>query len=393
MGHAERIPTCDFDFYGDGFINDPYPHYRVLRDLGPAVWLPRNDAWAIARYRDVRDALKNPEVFSSAHGCMFNQPTNDACRGIMLCTDDPRHMDMRRVFSEPLLPGALGTLRTRMAPLAEERVERLVAGRRFDAVKDLAQYLPLTIVTELVGLSEEGRANMLAWAAGIFNAFGTLPNARTEEGIRVTQTIVEYVRNRVTRDELVPDGWGARLYEQADLGRLTHEQANTMLIDYLSPALDTTINAISSAIWLFGLHPDQWDLVREDAGLVPDAINEVLRCESPIRCFGRYVTRDFDVDGVTIPAHSRAMMIYASANRDERKWPAPERFDVLRRPVDHLAFGHGTHACAGMHLARLELTLILEALARRVRRFELGEAVRVPHNTLRGLSSLQVTVH
>lgn len=124
--------------------------------------------------------------------------------------------------------------------------------------------------------------------------------------------------------------------------------------DYWAPSLDTTILAITSAVRLFGEHPDRWDLVREDPALIPHAFNEVVRMESPIQMFSLLLVEDHEVDGVLMPAGSRVIVVYASANRDERKCEDPERFDVLRRPTDHLAFGAGEHQCMGMPLARLE---------------------------------------
>jgi cytochrome P450 len=166
-----------------------------------------------------------------------------------------------------------------------------------------------------------------------------------------------------------------------------------MMPDYLGPSLDTTINGISSAMMVFGEHPDQWDLLRADPSLIPNAINEVLRLESPIQRFSRYVTEDHDIGGITVPAGSRVMLLYGSANRDDRRWPDPTRFDVRReRAAEHLAFGFGPHACVGSGLARLEMRVLLEALVARVERFEIGGATRAINQVLRGLSSLQVTV-
>ena len=165
-----------------------------------------------------------------------------------------------------------------------------------------------------------------------------------------------------------------------------------MLLDYLAPALDTTINASSSAIWLFAQHPDQWSKLRHNPALVSAAIDEVLRLESPIRAFSRYVTRDHIIGEAHLRAGDRAMMLYACANRDERRYPGPDLFDIGRDARDHLGFGHGTHICAGMHLARMEVTLLLEALMNQVESFTLLEAERNPHNTLRGLARLIVEI-
>ena len=212
--------------------------------------------------------------------------------------------------------------------------------------------------------------------------------------MEVVQKVLGYVHERLTRDKLAPDGWAARLFRCADDALISREQATSMLIDYLVPSLDTTINATSSAIWLFSQHPDQWAMLRKDRSLIPNAINEVLRLESPIRAFARFTTKDIDVENAHIEQGSPVLMVYASGNRDEREFADPERFDITRQnATKHLAFGQGTHVCPGMNLARLEISCLLEALAERVDRFEVSEIAREPHNILRGLSSMHVTVH
>jgi len=388
MQLTKAIPTCEIDFWSDAVILDPYPHYDHLRALGPAVWLERNHVWALTRYESVRSALLSPEIFSSASGCMVNEPMNSASQGIMLCSDDPQHLTMRRLFARPLMPKALAELRPRLEALVEARIDTLLERESFDGVVELAHYLPLAIVTELVGLNEEGRANMLEWAAAIFNAFGPIENARTLDGLAIAQHVIGYVLERLDRASLIPGGWGEALFIAADAGTISEHTARMMLIDYLTPALDTTINATSAALELFAAHPDQWDLLREDPALIPHAINEVIRIESPIRAFSRLVTADVEVGDVRIPAGSRALMLYACANRDPAKFPDPACFDITRRPSDHLGFGMGTHVCAGMHLAKLEISVILETMVRKVRRIEASNPVRRPHNTLRGLASL-----
>jgi cytochrome P450 len=387
---ANQNRSYGVDFWSDDVILNPYPHYEAMRSIGSAVWLTRNNAWALTRYETVRQALLQPEIFSSAKGCMMNEPMNKATQGIMLCSDDPQHLAMRRMFAKPLQLKELSLLRPRLEALAQAKVEELLARGSMDAVKDLAHHLPLAVVTELVGLDEEGRDQMLYWAAGIFDAFGPLDNPRTMTGLDIAQQVIGYVLERVKRSNMVPGGWGEALFIAADQGVITEHTARMMLVDYLTPSLDTTINATSAAIELFANHPEQWDKLRADPTLIPHAINEVVRIESPIRAFARESVREHQIDGVEIPVGSRVLMLYACANRDGAKYPDPDRFDIARKPSDHLGFGTGTHFCAGMHLAKLEIAVLLEALARRVSRFIATNPQRRPHNTLRGLASLDV---
>jgi cytochrome P450 len=392
VAHENAVPTFELDFWSDEVILHPYPHYEALGELGPAVWLSKNQVWALTHYASVREALLNPAVFSSAKGCMVNQPMNDATQGIMLCSDDPDHLAMRRLFAKPLMPKSLADLRPRLNGFATAKVDELIARETFDAVADLAHFLPLTVVTELVGLDAEGREKMLGWASGIFDAFGPIESPRTVSGLTIAQDVISYVLERVERKNLVPGGWGEALFVAADNGVISEQNARLMLVDYLTPSLDTTINATSAAIELFANHPAEWNKLRADPSLIPHAINEVIRFESPIRAFARYVAQDFEVGGETLTQGSRALMLYACANRDLAKYVDPATFNIERRASDHLGFGMGTHLCAGMHLAKLELEMLLEALIPRVGKFKILEEIRKPHNTLRGLSKLTVGI-
>lgn len=385
-------PVYDVDFYSDAVIADPYPHYRAMRDLGPVVHLPRNDGYAITRFADVRDALRNDKLFLSGRGVMMNEPTNQAAAGASLLNmDDRQHRDRRQVMARPLMPQALAPLREQIDAIAEELIDELVARGRFDGVADFAHVLPLKLVSRIVGLPEEGRERMLEWAGGIFNVMGNI-NHRFEEGLAGRDAALGYIM-AVDPAALRPGSWGARAFEMVEQGIISDVEARLMIFDYVAPALDTTINATSSAIWLLGLNPDQWDLLRADPALIPAAIEEAIRLETPIRAFSRSLAEDADVDGVTLPKGARALIVYASANRDERRWDDAERYDIRRRaPQEQLAFGTGVHMCVGMHLARLEMRSLFGALVKRVRRFEVGETTRELHQLLRGLKSVEVRI-
>lgn len=389
----QTVPTYDVDLYSDEVHTDPHPHYRRLRDLGAAVWIPKNQVWAIPRYQDVKDCLRNTEVFVSGHGVAIADELNVAMRGTLLCSDGDLHNKLRRIIGGPMLPGALAALTERVQAEADALVERLVARGSFDAVPDLAFHLPLTLVTQFVGLSEEGREHMLTWAAAGFDALGPA-NARQTAGIAKVGEMAGYIQKCVGTRAVAPGSWGDKIFQAVDRGEITLEQGGSLLMDYIFPSLDTTINGTSAAIWCFARWPDQWEAVRRDPNLIPNAINEAVRLESPIRGFTRYVQQDHEIDGIRLQAGSRAVMLYASANRDERKWERPETFDVTRKVADHLGFGHGVHQCAGMHLARLEISCLLKALIPLVERFDLaGEPRHGVNNVLRGLASLPVRVH
>ena len=270
--------------------------------------------------------------------------------------------------------------------------DRRQVGHRLEPLADRqANHLPVTVVSNLVGLPEKGRERMLIWADEMFNCFGPI-NDRNSASFFVLDEMMHYATNEAVPDKLKPGGWAMGIHDAVARGEVPAQACPAMMIDYLGPSLDTTIFAITNAVWLFAKYPDQWDMVREDPRLIPSAINEVLRYDAPIRGFSRYVARDVDMDGVLLPAGSRAIVFYGAANRDERKYPHPDRFDVLRRPGDHLGFGAGPHACVGMNLARIEMMALFTELAKRVRRFTIEEEKRILNNVLRGFTTLRITV-
>lgn len=382
-------PSSSLDFWSDAVLSQPYAAYRELRELGGVVWLERHGVWAITRFQEVREALHDGKTFSSAHGCMMNEATNQAMRGTLLCSDNPEHLRLRSVYARPLTPSAIAPLQDRVRQLTVAHVDGLLARDQFDAVTELAHHLPLSVVTDLVGLDEQGKAKVLFWTMGILNAFGSDTHPRTRAGMEITGEAVAYLQG-LTRDGLAPQGWGAALFRAADEGAISEQTAKAMLMDYMGPSIGTTINGLSSAIWLFANNSTQWDLLRRRPELVDAAINEVLRIESPIRAFSRELARDCDFGGVRLAASSRALMLYGCANRDERRYADPDRFDITRDAHDHLAFGYGTHGCPGAHLAKLEMRTVLNVLAERVAGFDIVEDSWELNNTLRGLSRLVV---
>lgn len=389
---APSIPTSDLDLYSDDVLTEPYESYHRLREIGPVVWLERHQVWAVTRYDAVRAVLRDWRTFSSASGVAVNDILNTAMQGNTLGSDPPLHDLLRNVVASRMTSQALRPTKEMIDQRAEALVERLVTRQSFDAVQDLAQVLPLSIVPDFIGLPQEGREHMLTWAEATFNAMGPM-NERCAHALQTVPEVFGYARQIAASGNLQPGSFGAGVLEAAKDGRITEAQCPQLLTAYLVPSLDTTISAVGSAIWLFGRYPEQWDLVRENPSLIPNAFEEVLRLESPLQSFSRKATSAYEVEGFTIPAGARVVVLFASANRDERKWERPDSFEVTRNTSGHLGFGYGIHLCAGASLARLEGQAILGALARRVERFELGASTRKLNNVIRALSTLAVTVH
>jgi len=385
-------PESDLDMFCDDVLLDPYPHYAELREMGSAVWLNRIGMYIMTRFDDVQNALADWQTFTSAQGVTMNDHMNEALQGGVLCSDDPEHAKLRKILMAPLQPKELAALRGTINAEAEGLVDRLVEQKHFDAATELAEYLPITIVSELVGLPESGRERMLEWAPANFDCFGP-ENERTQKAMPVVSEMLHFALTECVPGKLKPGGWAAKIWEAADRGEIPAEQCAAMMNDYMGPSLDTTIFATGAAIMLFATHPDQWDLIRENPSLIPNAINEVIRIESPIQVFSRVATKAFAIDDIVIPQNARVLVSYGAANRDPRKWQDPDCFDVRRRAMDQLGFGHGIHQCLGNNLARAEISALLKALAKRVKRFELNSSKRHINNVLRGFASLNITTH
>jgi cytochrome P450 len=386
-----NIPVSDVDLYTHEARVNPYPIYDELRRLGPVVHLSRYDLYALPRYDDVRAALMDWRTFSSARSVFVDPTMNAQLEGITLCSDPPDHTMMRSVLGRPLRQDRMRDVAPRIEAEAERVVTELVSRGRFDAATELAEHLPMTVVSDLVGLPDRGRAKMLEWAAAIWQVQGPA-NERFTDAMPLVEEFLAFATKDAVPGNIDPDGWAAHLYQAAERGELPVEKCPVMMLDYVTPSLDTTILAITNTIALFAEHPDQWELLRADRSLIPHAINESLRLESPVPQFSRVLTEDHEIDGVPLPAGSRVALLYGSANRDERHYSDPTRFDITRRPSDHLAFGRGEHVCVGMHLARLEMTALLRQLAEQVTRFEIVSTTPMINNGLRGLEHLEVTV-
>jgi cytochrome P450/ferredoxin-NADP reductase len=387
-----KTPSLDIDFYSDEVILDPYPVYAQMRELGPVVYLPQHDMYALSRYDEVSAVLRQPLRFVSSRGVSPIQKVNDILVGSTLNSDPPEHDKTRAVTSEPLLPGALKEIEPLLASSANGLIDTLCQRGEFDAISDFAQFLPVTIVAELVGLPVDSD-QMLKWASATFNLFGT-ENARAHQAFKDLTNLRDFLVEYGRPEKLKDGGWAKRIFEVGPERGISYETCAQLMRDYINPSLDTTISTTGQIIKFFADQPEQWDAIRKDASLIPNAVEEAVRMATPIRAFTRYAIEDSDIAGHMIPAGKRVIVIYASANRDDRKFSDPDRFDVTRDVHDHLGFGQGVHMCMGMHLARREIILLLEALRRRVERFELlSEPIVAMNNTIRAFANMPIKVH
>ena len=380
------------DFYGDDFIRDPLPHYAAMRDAGPVVWLEQNQCYAVARYDEVVEVLRGADRFISGRGLSLNDDVNAMLLGSTLNSDGDVHRKRRSITAVPIMPKNIALLEGYIKEVAVSLAAQLAERGAFDAVSDFAQVLPLSVVVDLVGLPEDGKAQMIKWASATFNLFEGF-NDRSKAAFGDLQGLQAFLTVHGKREALKEGGLARRIFDVAPDKGITEAEAAQQMRDYINPSLDTTISVAGFAAYYFARCPDQWDILREQPDLVPNAVEELVRLVTPIRAFSRYVAKDTDVAGVPLPQGSRIIAVYASANRDERVWDDPDRFDVTRVTRKHLGFGHGAHTCMGLHLARRELIHLITAMLKHVRVWKLnGEAEVGMNNTIRAFSKLPVRV-
>lgn len=367
---ADGVPVYRHDIYATDAIIDPYPHYARLRDLGPVVWLSKQRAYALPRFAECKAVLRDDDVFISGRGVALNAVANRLSRGTTLNSDGAEHDQRRKLVAHRMLPRALREISDGVDSQAAQVVGAAIDSGEIDGVADLACALPLAVVPDLVGWPRDQRDDLLTWGGATFDILGPL-NRHWVRSLPSSVQMLRFARRVVRRRSVTQGSLGHDVLIAADNGQLPHRQCPPLMVDYVAPSLDTTVSAISSALQLFATFPEQWAILKRDRRLISNAVNEVIRYESPLRAFSRKADQDTIISGVKIPAGARVLVIYASANRDEREWDRPEVFDVRRDANRQLGFGHGSHACAGQGLARLETAAMLRALVERVDRIEL----------------------
>lgn len=373
--------TTDLDLFRSYDRESRLAEYRALRQLGEVVYLERHDVYATTRYDTVRAALADHESFVSGAGIAFTDAANQALRGTTLASDPPEHDLLRAVVATGLQPRAVRGRRDEIAAKARQVVEAAIAKGDVDGVAELAQAMPISVIPDFLGLPQRNRENLFAWAQGGTDGLGPV-SERTPHNTEMSRCIAEFTIELAEQRDLAPGSLGAEVLAAVDAGTIPAEKCPVLLIDYLGPSLETTATAIGHLLVTFAEHPDQWQALRDDPALVSSAINELLRVESPIRGFTRVAARDVELAGVVVPAGARVWNLLASANRDERKWDRPDEVDVHRNPLDHLAFGYGTHGCAGQGVARLELHALFHALLESVERLELTAEPVIAENSM-----------
>lgn len=386
-------PSLAIDPFSTDFLAEPYRDHARMREAGPVVYLAPYGIYAMARYQEVFAALNDWRTYSSARGVGLQDFAKEVPwrpKSIVLETDPPLHDRTRRVLQRVMSPTAMRRLRDDFKRKATLLVDRLLEQGEIEAVRDLAEAFPLEVFPDAVGLRSDGRHNLLPYSTMVFNSFGPR-NAIFQSSTAAAEPVLAWIHAQCVRGACAEPGFAADIWAAHDAGEISADEAPILVRSLLTAGLDTTVNGFANAILAFATFPDEWQRLRADRSLLKPAFDEVLRWDSPVQTFFRTTTRSLEVDGVALPEGAKVLLFLGAANRDPRKWPEPEKFDVTRKPMGHVALGSGIHVCVGQLVARLEAEVLFEALADRVQAFELLCAPqRKPNNTLRCLSRLEV---
>lgn len=390
----QHVPVLDHDPFSDENLADPYAMHAALREAGPVSWLSRYGVYAVARYDEVTHVLQNHNVFVSGRGVGlsdFKKEKPWRPPSLLLEADPPEHTVARKVVTKVFNPKTMRQIRDEFQATADRMVDDLFADSDtvdIDGVAALAEAYPLTVFPDFVGLSQQGRENLLPYGSMAFNAFGP-PNHLHDKAMVTGAAAAPWISQQCVPGTPEPGKFGDQLHRQAAEAGLDEEDQARLLRSFLTAGVDTTVHGIGAALHELAAHPQQWARLREDPSKARAAFDETVRLVSPVQTFFRTVNEDTEVSGVRLPEGAKVLMFLAAANRDPRRWEAPDTFDMDRQASGHVGFGFGIHSCVGQIMARLEGECLLGALARKVDSLELaGEPELQLNNTLRGWQHL-----
>jgi cytochrome P450 family 142 subfamily A polypeptide 1 len=350
---------------GAFFVDDPYPAYAWMREHAPVFHDEANDLWALASYRDVKAASTDTAVFSNAGGIRPKFPPLP----MMIDFDAPEHVRRRRLVSAGFTPRRVREMEDHIRAICDRVIDAVCEQGSCDFVRDIAAPLPLAVIGDMLGVADGDRDDLLRWSEEMLQSQGSLTQEAME---RAAQAFVEYTaymdpvladRQASGQDD---DLVGVLANAVVDGDRLDHDSLihETLLI--LVGGDETTRHVITGGMLALQEHPAQRDQLRDDASLIPGAVEEMLRWVTPIKNMARTITRDVEVGGRELHEGDEVLLLYPSANRDAEIFDDPDAFDITRSPNPHLAFGFGAHFCLGNQLARLELRIMFERLFARL---------------------------
>ena len=385
-------------------LANPYPLYARLRAETPVYWDPYLHAWVVTRYADVitvlhdfsADRTPTPEQFA-AMGLSELGPIAQVMMRQMLFMDAPAHTRLRGLASMAFTPARVEALRTHIREIVDDLIEPLLVAGRMDVINDLAAPLPAIVTAEMLGVPTSDCDTLKAWSADFAEVLGNFQHNpdRTQRTLRCVEEMSAYFRDAISRMKTDPrEGLiNSFMTAEIDRDRLTEEEIIANCIVTMVGGQETTTNLIGNGILSLLRNPDQLQRLRDDLTLIPSAIEELLRYESPSQHTARIAPRDTEIGGKQIRKGQAVIAVMGAGNRDPERFPDPDRLDLGRTDNRHLAFGWASHFCFGAALARIEGQLVIGAIARRMINLKLepGPLVWRDNLGLRGLTSLPVT--
>jgi len=399
------VETPVEDLYWDPFDTEidsnPYGIWKRMRDDAPVYRNDTYDFWALSRYEDVEAAHRDPTTFSSAHGTVLElMGSGEMPQNMMIFLDPPAHGRLRTLVSRAFTPRRIDGLEPHIRDLCAQLLDPHVGGDGFDFVQDFGAQLPSMVISELLGVPDDQREEVRHAIDDTFHiepGVGMINDFALEARIRLwghLQAIIDD-RRANPRDDMITDLVQAEMTDADGTSRrLTDEECSGFVNLLVSAGTETVARLLGWAAILLDQHPDQRAELAADPGLLPNAVEELLRYEAPSPVQGRWTTRDVELHGITIPEGSKVLLLTGSAGRDERHYPDAERFDIHRTFDNHVSFGYGIHFCIGAALARMEGRIALEeALARFPDwRVDHDAATRLHTSTVRGWVNVPVSV-
>ena len=380
-------------------FDDPYPVYRRLRDEAPVYRDPEDRWWVLSRFDDVAGALRDWPTYSSKLGPAPENPDDDGRKYSVISMDPPRHDRIRGVLKGFFTPKAVAAMEDALQTVVTHHLDRLRPGTTVDAMEAFAFSVPTDVIGDLLGVPKADREQLRVW----WEAFLTrhegevvMPTSAIEANRKISAYIGDLIEERRSNpgEDLISIVLRAT-FDDPEVGgerSLTPHEV-LMFANLLSAAgSETTQKLISNGLVALHDHPDQWQRIVNDHSLIPAAVNEALRYDTPSHWVARTLTRPVEKHGVTMNAGDWVLLLLGSANRDERRYDSPDRFIINRPRGTDVYFGWGIHICLGQWLARREAQLVFEYVAKKFPNYTVGAHERVLTATVRGYTSVEMTL-
>ncbi|WP_066898595.1 cytochrome P450 [Mycolicibacterium houstonense] len=393
---ASATQKVYFDPYDVEINANPYPTFARLREESPLYYNEQHDFYALSRFADVNKGLVDHETFSSARGAIIEliKANIDIPSGALIFEDPPIHTVHRKLLARMFTPRKINALEPKIREFCAQSLDPLVGAGKIDFIKDFGAIMPMRVISALLGIPEDDQEMIRDHGNDQLRTEAGKPMKAAQEGLvdgSIFETYIDWRKNNPS-DDIMTDLLNVEFTDEHGVTRkLTREELLIYINVVAGAGNETTTRLIGWAAKVLAEHPDQRRQLVQNPGLIPQAIEELLRFEPPAPHVARYVTRDVEFHGRTVPEGSVMMMLIGAAVRDSRQFPPDgEVFDIHREQRQHLAFSVGTHYCLGSALARLEGRIALEEMLKRFPEWDvdLDNAELSPTSTVRGWDSM-----